>query len=705
MMRNTVLIVLLLLGSISHAQPHCVYLASDVYPGSYGSLPVNMVEFNGALYFRCTGSSAGPELWKYENGVSSLVADINPGAGGSMPNNFTVMGSDLYFTAFTAATGMELFKFDGTSVSLVADIYPGTFGSSLSYLTAIGSELYFTADDGVSGYEPWKYDGTTASLVADLNPGSASSNTDEYAGAGGYVYFTGIHPTLGFELWKYDGTTAVVEDLYPGSNGSDLGELTPVGSKICFRATNGTQGYELWVHDGTSATCLDVNTTGTGDFTPWEFTQFGSAVYFRGFNSATGYELWSYDGTTAVMIDDIFTGAGNAHPNHITAGTNVLYFAANDGTTGNELWKYDGTTTSFCGDIYPGATESIFGGGTDKFATVGDELYFVADDGVAGKELWRYDGNTVMLGRDIVPGTGSSAPSDMVGMGTSVFFMADDMVAGGELWEWNTTQDLTDSIAVETCDDYTSPGGSFYSGQGVYDFVDVLPSTNCPGCDSLLTIHLTISDPEDSLTVYTCDDYTSPAGNIYTNPGDYVFTDTIGSNLCPGVDSIIHIDLHILTNMNMNIFQTQGVAFVVQAGGNYQWLDCDNGYAAIPGEIDQDYIPTADGNYACEITIGSCLDTTACVYVEAQTGMGLGEMNEADISVYPNPASDLVTINSLKEIIDTVRIFNLQGSVVHIESGLNAQSIDIDVSSYESGNYYLELSTQDKRYLKKLVIE
>ena len=44
---------------------NCVYLASDVYPGSYGSLPTNMTLFNGVVYFGCTGSMAGNELWKY----------------------------------------------------------------------------------------------------------------------------------------------------------------------------------------------------------------------------------------------------------------------------------------------------------------------------------------------------------------------------------------------------------------------------------------------------------------------------------------------------------------------------------------------------------------------------------------------------------------------------------------------------------------
>lgn len=705
MFKNIILIVLSLWGAFSYSQPHCVYLNTDIYPGSYGASPISITEFNGALYFRATGNSSGPELWKYENGMTSMVADISPGAGGSMPNQLTVMGSNLYFTAITAATGLELFKFDGTTVSVAADIFPGSAGSQINYLTVVGSELYFSANDGVSGYEPWKYDGTTASLVADINPGSASSNPDEYAGAGGFVYFPASNPTYGFELWKYDGVTAVVNDLYPGTQGSDIGEITAVGSQVCFRATNGTQGYELWTHDGVSPTCLDVCVTGAGDFTPWDFTSFGSAVYFRGFNAATGYELWKYDGATASMVADIFPGGGNAHPNHLMPAATVMYFAANDGVSGNELWVYDGTSTSLVSDINPGANSSILVAGADKFLTIGDEVYFIADNGVTGIEIWGYDGTSAFLGRDILPGSSTSNPTGLTSYGNSVFFLADDITAGAELWEWDLDQVLTGSLNVDACDDYTSPSGNVYSGEGVYDFLDTIPSINCPGCDSIIDIHLTITYPVSSFTVHTCDDYISPAGDLYSTPGNYVFTDTISSITCPGVDSIIDINLTIIANLNTAIFATDGVVFVAQAGATYQWLDCDAGMAPIAGEIDQDYIPVVTGNYACEITLGSCIDTTACVFVVSTFGVGFDDAAVSEISVYPNPVSGQLMITNSVASDMVIRIINSSGEVVFSNGALNTDQMQVDMSEYATGLYQLEISTQGGKIIRKIVKE
>jgi ELWxxDGT repeat protein len=708
MIKKALFVVLTVFGSTSFAQPNCVYLESDIYPGSYGSLPVSLTEFNSALYFRCTGNSSGPELWKYENGVTSMVADINPGLGGSIPNQLTVLGSSLYFTASTAATGTELFKYDGISVSLVADINPGSGSSSVSYLTAVGTELYFSANDGVSGSEPWKYDGTVVSQVGDINPGSAGSNPDEFAGAAGFVFFTGTHPSYGFELWKYDGATAVIQDLYPGTSGSDLGELTTIGSKICFRATNGTQGYELWTHDGVAPICLDVCTTGPGDFTPWEFTTFGTEVFFRGFIQATGYELWKYDGTTASLVADVFPGGGNAHPNHIIGGSTILYFAANNGATGNELWKYDGVTASLIGDIYPGSTSSMPYGWTEKFETMGDDLLLIADDGVSGNEVWRYDGTTLYQGKDIVSGSASSNPSGLIGHNNSLYFMADNMINGGELWVWKIYNDLTDSINVQACDDYTSPGGNVYSGDGVYNFTDIIPSIGCPGCDSIIDVNLTISqNPSSSQTLTTCDSYTSPAGGYYNLIGNYVFTDIIPSIACPGADSIIDIDLTIQDNLNTAITVFQGVVFVSESGATYQWLDCDNNLAPIPGANNQDYLPTVDGNYACEITLSLCSDTSACAYVVASENPGseLSEQADANTSVYPNPVSGKLFVSNTDKSLMSTRIFNVLGSEIMLNQKEYSESIQIDMTDFAIGVYYLEISTKKGNFIRKVIKE
>lgn len=678
-------------GSCFSQEPNCVYLASDVYPGSYGALPGVLTPFNGALYFSATGNSNGVELWKYENGVSSMVADINPGLGGSMPNEFTVIGSYMYFSANNGATGMELFRYDGTTVSLVADILPGPTGSFVNKLTVVGTELYFVANDGISGVEPWKYDGTTASLVADLNPGAAHSGPQQIVPFGGDVYFRASSDATGMELWKYDGTTAVVFDLYPGGVGSDIGELVAIPSHLCFRATDGVLGYELWTYDGTTLTNLDANPA--GDFTPWELTAVGSELFCRGFVSATGYELWKFDGTSASLVMDIRPGTANSNPNNLTAVGNELYFAANNGVVGNEFWKHDGTSTFLVADIKTGSAASMPAPSFDKFGIIGDNVFIVADNGTSGYEVFRYDGTSVYLGKDIAPGAGGSTSSGLKGVGNILYFSADNLVNGAELWAWDITGDLTDTIGVTTCDDYTSPAGNLYNTAGTYNFDEIIPSVQCPGCDSLIHIDLIITDqPASTSDIVACNDYTSPGGTYYSVNGTYVINETIPSISCPTLDSLITINLTIVDNISTAIVVFSGVILSQQSGATYQWLDCDNGYAPIPGATDQDFLPTVDGNYACEITLG-CTDTSSCYFVESTFGIGMNEEDAGSISVYPNPTSDQLNIASTGATLVRVEIINYLGDTVlsTSASGSNAQ---IDVSPLSKGVYFIRVETQ-----------
>ena len=702
--KKSLLAGLLMTSAISFSQdPNCVYLASDIYPGSFGSLPAAFTEYEGVLYFCSTGNSLGVELWKYENGMTTMVADINPGIGGSMPNQFTQFGSDLYFRATTAATGMELFRFDGTTVTVAADIVPGPSSSFVSNLVVIGSEIFFFAHDGVHGMEPWKFDGTTASLVADINPGTMGSSPWEIKGGGGYAFISATHPDYGMELWKYDGVTTTVMDIYPGTTGSDIGEMTTVGGKLCFRATDGVNGYELFVHDGTTLTNLNVNPT--GDFTPWEFTLLGSNLFVRGFHPASGYELWKYDGTSASLAADIAPGSGNGHPNNMIAvGTTDLYFAGNNGTVGNELWHYDGVSASLVADIRTGPASSMPVPAFEKFGYVGNDVFVIASDGTTGDEIWRYDGTTHVLGRDIIPGGGSAAPSGLKGHDNALFFMADDGLTGGELWTWDTEADLTETINVVVCGDYTSPAGDYYNLEGSYNFVDTIPSVKCIGCDSLVTVNLTISQPTSSITVFACNDYTSPGGTYYNVEGNYTIVDVIPSLACPGVDSTITIDLTVVDDISTAVVVFTGVIVAQQSGATYQWLDCDAGYAAIPGATDQDYLPSADGNYACEITLGLCIDTTTCNFVLENTGgggIGFAENTMDDVSIYPNPVSDLLTIQTTGSSSIQVQVSDNLGNNVLTQTIDSAQA-QVDMSSLSNGIYFVYIKTDNGWFIHKL---
>lgn len=64
-----------------------------------------------------------------------------------------------------------------------------------------------------------------------------------------------------------------------------------------------------------------------------------------------------------------------------------------------------------------------------------------------------------------------------------------------------------------------------------------------------------------------------------------------------------------------------------QSSATYQWLDCDNSFDPLAGEVNQSYTPTNTGNYAVEITVAGCTDISACTLIDFT---GIEELSEAN---------------------------------------------------------------------------
>src|SRR5262245_54778944 len=83
-------------------------LVGDIIPGLDGSLPADLVEVGGLIYFTAADPTHGRELWRSDGtpGGTSLVADINPEAADSAPALLTNVGGTLFFTASAGPDGL-----------------------------------------------------------------------------------------------------------------------------------------------------------------------------------------------------------------------------------------------------------------------------------------------------------------------------------------------------------------------------------------------------------------------------------------------------------------------------------------------------------------------------------------------------------------------------------------------------------------------
>ena len=80
------------------------------------------------------------------------------------------------------------------------------------------------------------------------------------------------------------------------------------------------------------------------------------------------------------------------------------------------------------------------------------------------------------------------------------------------------------------------------------------------------------------------------------------------------------------------------------------------------------------------------------------------ELNDEQFEIYPNPARDFVKLSAISRQSSVVRIYNTLGMLVD-EFEMNSDEIEINVSDYKSGVYFVEVSTINGSVIKKFIIE
>ena len=182
--------------------------------------------------------------------------------------------------------------------------------------------------------------------------------------------------------------------------------------------------------------------------------------------------------------------------------------------------------------------------------------------------------------------------------------------------------DLTETA----CDSLVTPGGVLtVSGEYTQIF------TGMNGCDSIVNIDLTIlHSTEGSETAERCLSYTTPDGEeTFSQSGTYTFVIPNAA----GCDSLVTLNLSIIGPDNSMIINDFFLT-AHQDSAEYQWIDCDAD-ELIPDAVEQSFFPTVSGTYAAIVTLNGCVDTTACV------NLMLTSTSETDllsnVKLYPNP--------------------------------------------------------------------
>lgn len=256
----------------------------------------------------------------------------------------------------------------------------------------------------------------------------------------------------------------------------------------------------------------------------------------------------------------------------------------------------------------------------------------------------------------------------------------------------NSTSGIDTQIA---CGSYTWINGVVYTSNNS-TAKDTL--INSKGCDSIVTLNLTINNSTSGIDTQTaCGNYTWINGITYT-ANNNTAKDTLVNSV--GCDSIVTLNLTI-TTINKSLSVSGATISSNEIGASYQWLDCNNSYAILPREVLQTYIPRSNGNYAVQIIKNGCLDTSACQLIN-NVGIQEEKLRES-IKLFPNPTEGKFQLlfSSTQEDVSIV-LTDIQGKIVEEYFFREISITELNISS-APGIYFVKIQNKEETVVLKMI--
>lgn len=284
---------------------------------------------------------------------------------------------------------------------------------------------------------------------------------------------------------------------------------------------------------------------------------------------------------------------------------------------------------------------------------------------------------------------------------SDAFYMQLDS-AGNFNWAAAIGDSMTEATA--NCLSYTPQGKIYVVGQfdGTTDFDPTagIQTISSGGGYHAYILKLKLCMPNGSVDIIdTCSAITWIDGTIYS-ASNFSAKDTLINS--SGCDSIVTLNLTI-TSMNTNVVVNSHTLVSDATGVFYQWMNCDPLIQTIVGATNQSYQPNANGSFAVIISNGNCIDTSGCIPFLVSS---IGDEEMADLVIKPNPTKDKISI-LLAEFEDEIliEVFNLEGRIIQTEKLQVVKELKINLDKYSDGLYFIKLKTNKWQQILKVTKE
>jgi hypothetical protein len=128
-----------------------------------------------------------------------------------------------------------------------------------------------------------------------------------------------------------------------------------------------------------------------------------------------------------------------------------------------------------------------------------------------------------------------------------------------------------------------------------------------------------------------------------------------------------------------------------QTDASYQWINCTT-LEPLSGDTGRIFTATSNGSYAVVVTLGACIDTSACYTV---TALDVVATNDgADFRVFPNPTGGRLSIlnNNYESGGYIIDVYSVSGLLVATKKASSSPQLTIDISDLPAGVYYLNVT-------------
>ncbi|GAB5422324.1 MAG: hypothetical protein Crog3KO_29270 [Crocinitomicaceae bacterium] len=639
--------------------------------------------------------------------------------GGSVNGCDSIVSLDL--TIGTPNTGSETATSCGPyfwAASGTSYASSGNFTTTLTNASGCDSvvTLSLTVNNPTSGSESvtscgaytWSANGTSYASSGTFTATLTGSNGCDSTAT---LNLTVNNPTSGSEsvtacdsyTWSANGTTYTASGAYTatltGSNGCDsIATLNLTINNATFGSESITacDSY-TWSANGTTYTSSGSYTavlTGSNgcDSTAILNLTINNATTGSETVSACNSYTWTINGTTYTSSGAYTAILTNANGCDSVVTLNLTINTPTSGSEnvtacGSYTWSANGQTYTSAGTYTAVLTGS---NGCDSTATL--NLTF----------------GSAVTGTDVITACDSYTWIDGAtytsSNNTATFTIVGGAVSGCDS---TVTLDLTinnSTIGSETaaaCEFYTWPAnGVTYTTSGTYTAI----LTNAAGCDSIVTLDLSINSPTTGTeTVTVCDSYVwSADGNTYTTTGAYT---AILTNAA-GCDSIVTLDLTVQGLPSVSLALTTptfcetdvdvSLAGGSPAGGTY------TGFGVTAGVFSPATAGAGVHVITYEYTDGNGCTASAVDSITVKDCSGVDEITGTVVSIYPNPTTGVVTLESNGAVLDEVRVFDNSGKLIDVIV-LNGVVEEVDISDYARGVYQFQIKAGEFARWERIV--